>query len=183
MAVVSKKMPARPNDSGMQASFSHSVSYPIDRVTAAYRATDFFLATLKHAGAVAIEILEERALPDGGRFWRAKITESSRVPEFLRASDVDIYLNESTFHPNERRLTWCIAPNVQANRIHLSGNILLEALEEGTRLVYDVSLTVRLPFIGSKLESFGMKKIGREFQDQAAFLSEWLGGDRRAPAS
>ena len=178
MAVLWKR-PARPGDVDMQQRFTHTVPYPIDQVISAYRQTAFFLATLKHAGAVTIDILEEKTLPGGGRFWKAKITESSRVPEFLRASDVDIYINESTFQP----LSWKIFPNIQADRIALSGTIRLAESDHGTELVYEVALEVGIPLVGTRLELYGLKKIGAECGKQAAFLERWLTDQAAFPRS
>ncbi len=158
----------------MRSSFTHSVPSPVDQVVSAYQSTEFFLATLKHAGAVTIEILEERAMPDGGRFWKAKISESSRVPEFLRASDVDIYINESTFRARERSLEWKISPHLQMTPIVLTGEIRLVETARGTDVNYEVNLEVRIPLIGPKLEEFGLRRIGIEFRKQAQFLKSWL---------
>lgn len=159
----------------MRNRYTYTVSAPIEEAVAAYKTTEFFIATLKHAGAVTIEILEEKPLPGEGRYWKAKISESSRVPEVLRASDLDIYINESAFNPPERKLSWQIRPNFSTGRLSLTGDISL--FEEGTnttRLVYDVSLEVKIPFIGSTAETFGLRKIGEEFRSQAAFLNHWL---------
>ncbi len=163
----------------MRDSFTYTVSAPVEEAVGAYKTTEFFIATLEHAGAVSIEILEERPLPGEGRYWKAKISESSRVPEFLRASDLDIYINESAFDPPERKLSWQIRPNFSSGRFSLKGEISL--FEEGmnaTRLVYDVILEVKLPLIGGTAESFGLRKIGEEFRSQAAFLNEWLNQKR-----
>ena len=159
----------------MRDSFTYTVSATVEEAVAAYKTTEFFLATLKHAGAVTIEILEERPLPGEGRYWKAKISESSRVPEFLRASDLDIYINESAFNPPKRKLSWQIRPNFSSGRFSLTGNIsLFEEGKDATRLVYDVTLDVKVPLIGSAAEAFGLRKIGEEFRSQAAFLEQWL---------
>jgi hypothetical protein len=158
----------------VRASFTYTVPARVDQVVEVYKSTAFFLATLKHAGAVTIEILEERSLPGGGRYWRAKITESSRVPEFLRASDLDIYINESAFDPPKRKLTWRIFPNFKTGRFSLSGEIALLDAEAVTRVVYTADLKVRIPLIGRQAETYGLRKIGEELRKQSEFLASWL---------
>jgi hypothetical protein len=56
----------------------------------------------------------------------------------------------------------------------LEGEIHLRDEGGRTALLYDVSLKVRIPFIGRKLEAYGLKKIGLECLRQAEFLAEWL---------
>ena len=59
----------------MKNSFTYTAPAPLEDAVAAYKTTEFFIATLEHAGAVTIEILEEKPLPHEGRYWRAKITD------------------------------------------------------------------------------------------------------------
>jgi hypothetical protein len=160
----------------VQGRFTYTVPAPIEDLVEVYKKTEFYLSTLKHAGAVSIDILEEKPLPDGGRYWKAKITESSRVPEFLRASDLDIYINESAFSPKERKLTWQIFPNFKTGRFSLKGVIELSESGDTTRAVYTADLRVRIPFIGKQAEAYGLKKIGDEFRKQKDFLTTWLRG-------
>ena len=158
----------------MKDNFTYEVPARIDDVVAAYKTTAFFIATLKHAGAVTIEIVEERPLPDEGRYWKAKITESSRVPEFLRASDLDIYINESAFDPPARKLSWKMKPNFSTGRFSLTGEIALFENGDNTRLIYGVNLDLKIPLIGPTAEVLGLRKIGDEFRKQADFLADWL---------
>ena len=166
----------------MKDVFTFNIPAAIDDVVAAYKTTEFFLATLKHAGAITIDILDEGALPDEGHYWKAKITESTRVPEFLRASDLDIYINESAFDPSAGKLSWKIKPNFSAGRFNLNGDIAMSALEDTTQLLYRVNLHSKIPLVRSTAERIGLKKIGEEFKKQADFLTSWV-AEKRATSN
>ena len=94
----------------MKQQFEFRVPATIHQVEATYQKTDFFLASMERAGARSIKIVEEEPLPDGGRRWKAKITESARLPEFLKTSDILVMINESTFSPSQKQLSFDIRP-------------------------------------------------------------------------
>ena len=143
------------------------------KVVDTYKKTDFFVASMEKAGALAVEIIEEETLPDGGRRWKAKITEASRLPEFLRTADILVMINESTFHPHKKKLEFNIAPSAKSVRVTLSGTIdLLEQAQE-TEIVYHVDLSIGIPLFGKKTEALGLKIVGDECGKQAALLERW----------
>ena len=158
----------------MQKTFEFPIKAPIDAVLETYLSTEFFIETMRLAGARSVEILEERDLEDGGRGWKAKITDTARLPEFLRTSDIVVIINESAFHPSERKLVWQIMPAVQQRLIRLSGEIRIAEIDGGAALTYDACLDIHIPLFGRKTESLGLQIIGKECAKQAAFLSKWI---------
>ena len=146
-----------------------------------YLRTDFFIASMKRAGARSVEIVEEAPLPDGGRRWKAKITESARLPEFLKTSDILIIINESAFSPKEKQLTFRIHPASSAIPVRLEGIIHLVDGGATTRLLYDVDLSIKIPLISRKTELLGLKVVGDECRKQAALLGEWAATVEPAP--
>ena len=160
--------------SNMRKTFEFPIEASLDSVLDTYMSTEFFIETMRLAGARSVEILEERDLEDGGRSWKAKITDTGRLPEFLRTSDIVVIINESSFHPSERKLVWQIMPAVQQRLIQLNGEIRIAETDGGVTLTYDASLDIHIPLLGRKTESLGLQIIGKECAKQAAFLSKWI---------
>ena len=158
----------------MQKTFEFPISASLGAVLETYLNTDFFIETMRLAGARTVEIVEQRELADGGRSWKAKITDTARLPEFLRTSDIVVIINQSAFHPSERKLVWQIMPAVQQRLIRLGGEIRIAETDGGVTLTYDARLDVQIPLFGRKTEALGLQIIGKECAKQAAFLSKWI---------
>ena len=157
----------------MREDFVYTVAAHIHQATETYRKTDFFIASMKRAGALQVEVLEDEPLPDGGRRWKAKITENSRIPAFIRASDIVIVINESVFSPSEKRLTFRISPAAESVRVRLEGSIEIKERAGATELHYSIDLTVGIPLLGRQTEALGLKIVKEECRKQARLLEEW----------
>lgn len=158
----------------MKVSFEHMVPVAVDDVVGAYMDIDFFVAKQKDAGAITIDVLETEKLPGGKFRWKARVTEPSRVPKFLRKSEVDTYTDDSVVDPERRTLTWKITPEVMAEVFLLSGVVEFHPSGDGTRVVYNTDLEVKIPLVGKKAEKHGLEKTEEACKQQAAFLAGWF---------
>lgn len=158
----------------MRVRFEHLIPAPVEKVIAAYRDPDFYVKKSLNSGALSVEIIEREEFQDGRVRLKARATEPSRVPAFLRKSDVDEYVDENILDPNARVLTWRITPKMGADKVFLSGRV--EFVPEGpkTRVVYHTELEVRIPLVGGKAEKMGLADTEKECARQAEFLTRWL---------
>ena len=160
----------------MKQQFEFSVPVSVDAVVETYKSTAFFIETMKLAGARTVDIIEEEALADGGHRWKARITDTTRLPAFLRVSDIVVIVNESEFHPHARKLKFRITPAIPLELVRLTGEIQIEEDGDHAKLIYAVNLQVNIPVIGRRTESPGIQIIGKECKKQAEFLARHAAG-------
>jgi len=158
----------------MKVSYTHVIPATFDAVIEAYRSTEFYSEKQKASGALSVEILETED-QDGGVFrMKARCSEPSRVPKFLRKSDVDTYLDDTLLDPQAGTLTWKITPQIMGDVFFLSGRIDFAADGDQTRVTYNTDLSVKIPLVGKKAEKIGLEKTEEETAKQAAFLKKWV---------
>ncbi len=162
----------------MRKVFQFPVAVPVCDLVELYNTTEFFIDTMKAAGARSVELLEEELRADKKR-WKAKVSEAFKLPEFLPISDRVTIINESTFFSNERRLEWHMMPSLGQKVPSLGQHLLqfsgaIQIREHGLNacLVYDVSFDIKIPFVGKKAESVGLQVIGKACADQARFAEK-----------
>jgi hypothetical protein len=167
----------------MRRVFEFPVAASVSELVDLYSGTKFFIDTMKLAGARSVEMMEDESPADGTRRWKARMTEALKLPEFLMISDRVVIMNESVFHPLERRLDWRIMPSIKQSFIQLEGRIHMKEQGPGARLVYEVFLDVKIPVMGKKTESVGLQLIGRACADQARFAAECVASTTKPPDS
>lgn len=159
----------------MKVSFEHLIDAPVETVIAAYKDPDFYVQKLKNSGALTVEILEREELPDGRVRLKARATEPSRVPAFLRKSDIDEYVDENVLDPNKGELTWRITPKHGADKVFLSGKVEFKPEGQGrTKIIFHVELVVKIPLLGGQAEKIGLANSEEECARQAEFIRKWL---------
>ncbi len=159
----------------MKVSISHVVPVPVEKAVSAYGDMEFYAARQKDAGAITVDILETEDIPDGKFRFRARVTEPSRMPSFLRKSDVDTYVDDSMLDPEARTLTWKITPSMGADLFKMSGRVDFEAQGDSTtRVTYNVTMEVKIPLLGKKAEKHGLARTEEACAQQSAFLKKWI---------
>lgn len=158
----------------MKVRFEHVIPAPVERVLAAYRDPDFYVQKSKNSGALTVEILEREEFPDGRVRLKARATEPSRVPAFLRKSDVDEYVDDNVLDPNAKVMTWRITPKMGADKVFLSGRVEFVPEGEKTRVVFHTELQVKIPLVGGTAEKAGLADTEKECARQADFLTRWV---------
>lgn len=158
----------------MKVSYTHVIPATYDDIMQAYRSTEFYERKQKASGALRVEILESEELGDGKFKMRARCSEPSRVPKFLRKSDVDTYVDDTLLDPQAGTLTWKVTPGMMADVFFLSGRIDFAADGDQTRVTYNTDLQVKIPLVGRKAEKIGLEKTEEETAKQAGFLKKWV---------
>ncbi len=160
-----------------KVTYEHVIPASRDRVIDAYRTSSFYEEKQKSTGATTVEILEWEELTNGNVKWRARITEPSRQPAFIRKSDVDTFEDDSVLDPEAGTLSWKITPSMAADKFKLQGLVVFHDEGQSTRVVYNIEIEVKIPFVGSKVEKFALDNSEKETAKQAAFLRDWLARD------
>jgi len=158
----------------MKVAYEHIIPSPIDRVIAAYGSEGFYVEKQKASGAISVDILEWETLERGKIRTKARVSEPSRQPAFIRKSDVDTFVDDGVLDPEGGTLNWKITPAAGADKFFLKGCIEFHAQGDSTRVVYRTDLKVKIPLLGSKVEKFALDKVEGETAAQASFLKEWL---------
>ncbi len=158
----------------MKVRYEHLIPAPYQKVVDAYRSTEFYEQKQKNSGAISVEIERAEERPDGSFHMVARVSEPSRMPSFLRKSDVDHYTDDTVLDPQASTLTWKITPDQMAEVFLLSGLIEFADLGEQTRVTFNVELRVKIPLVGKKAEKIGLQQSEKESEKQAAFLKQWV---------
>ncbi len=158
----------------MKMSITKVVPISIEKAIGAYGNMEFYTARQKDAGAITVDVLETEDLPDGKFRFSVRVTEPSRVPSFLRKSDVDTYVDDSVLDRETQTLTWKITPSVAADLFKMSGRVDFAAQGDSTRVTYNVTMEVKIPLLGRKAEKHGLAKTEEACEQQSAFLEKWI---------
>lgn len=158
----------------MKVKFTHTINAPIEDIMDAYGDTDFYCEKQKASGAITVDILETKELENGNFWFKAKVSEPSRLPSFLRKSDVDTYTDDSTLDMNQKCVDWVITPGFGADKFVLRGKIEFEEAGDKTVVTYNTEMQINVPIVGKKAEKMGLAKTEDETEKQAAFLRKWL---------
>lgn len=157
-----------------KVSYSYVIPAPIEKVLAAYRDQEFYVQKLKNSGAITVEVLEREELPDGGIRMKARATEPSRVPSFLRKSDVDEYVDDNVLDPNAKVLEWRITPKQGADKVFLSGRVEFTPEGDNTRITFHTQIEIKIPLLGGKAEKIALADTEKECARQAEFITRWV---------
>lgn len=158
----------------MKVSYEHTIDQPIEKVLDAYRSRDFYEAKQRAAGALSVDIRRWDVDDAKNLTLQAHCTEKSRLPAFLRKSDVEGYLDESRLDAAKKVMEWKVIPDRAADKFVLNGKV--EFIENGdkTRVIYTTTLEVKMPVVGKKAEKIGLSQTEEETSSHADFLRKWL---------
>ena len=159
----------------MKVSYEHIIDAPIETVLQAYADDAFYVEKAKNSGAIQVDVLESEKMPNGTLRKKARVTEPSRVPAFLRKNDFDTYDDDSLLDLDRRVITYKITPSIMAYKFFLSGSV--ECHDQGgnkTRVVFNSQLEVKIPLVGSKAEKIGLERTKEEVARQAQFIRDWV---------
>jgi Protein of unknown function (DUF2505) len=158
----------------MKVVFEHMIDAAKKKVVEAFLDEEFYVAKQKSGGAISVESLEYTDL-GGGKFkMRNRVSEPSRLPPFLRKSDIDTFTDETLVDSEGGRLTWKVTPQIGADKFFLSGQVEFVEAGDKTRVVYSTTLEIKVPLLGKKAEKMGLASTKEETARQAAFLNEWV---------
>jgi hypothetical protein len=162
----------------MKVSYKHTINAPLKKIISAYKNLDFYIKKQKASGAISVEIINSSTEKNGSLKFRAKIKEPSRLPSFIRQSDIDEYIDDSYLDVTKNTMEWNITPTFMADKMQLKGVVTFIPNGGTTEVVYETDMKIKIPLIGKKAEKIGLKKTEEETQKQADFLEKWVNADR-----
>lgn len=158
-----------------KVTYTHTVDAPLARVLEMYSDDQFYIEKLKNSGAITVEVLEREELPGNRLRRKCRASEPSRVPAFLRKSDVDTYVDDNVLDREKGVMTWKVTPHIMADSFLLSGTVEFQAQGPSqTRITFTTQLEVKIPLVGGKAEKIALEKTEEEVSRQVAFLRKWL---------
>ncbi|MBP7127033.1 DUF2505 domain-containing protein [Myxococcota bacterium] len=158
-----------------KVTYSHVVDAPLARVLEIYSDDDFYIQKLKNGGALTVEVLEREEMPGNRLRRKCRASEPSRVPSYLRKSDVDTYVDDHVLDRDKGLMTWKVTPHVMADVFLLSGSVEFQAQGPSqTRVTFTTQVEVKIPLVGGKAEKIALEKTEEEVARQVAFLRNWI---------
>jgi hypothetical protein len=168
----------------MPRSFDMATEYDstVAKVHRALRAKKYWLARLADSGVDEARLDSITLGTDGGvEVVTTQVIRSSRLPGFVsqfHRGDLQIRREEKWTPLIDRRATAAITGGIVGAPVLVDGTAELAPADAGARLAFDAKVTVRVPLVGGKLETF----IGNQLVDllsaEQRFTTRWLAGDR-----
>jgi hypothetical protein len=106
---------------------------------------------------------------------------SSRLPGFVsqfHRGDLQIRREETWTPLIDRRATAAIIGGISGAPVRVDGTAELAPSDTGARLAFDVTVTVRVPLVGGKLETFIGNQLIELLKAEQRFTAGWMDGDR-----
>ena len=158
----------------MKSSFEHVIPAPVDKVIAAHGSEEYYVEKQKNFGALTVDVEKWETGSDGVVTTKAKVTEPSKLPSFIRKGDVDEYVEEAVLDPDAKTFSWKVTPKMSPDKFFLSGKVEFRDEGDQTRVVFNTEFTAKIPIIGKKVEKYAAGRIEEESKKQAEFLKAWL---------
>jgi len=167
----------------MPRSFDMATEYEstVANVHRALRSKKYWLARLADSGVDEARLDSITLGTDGGvEVVTTQVIGSSRLPGFVsqfHRGDLQIRREETWTPLIDRRATAAITGGIAGAPVRVDGAAELAPSDAGARLSFNATVTVRVPLVGGKLETF----IGNQLVDllnaEQRFTTRWLAED------
>jgi hypothetical protein len=153
----------------------------VAKVHRALRSKKYWLARLADSGVDEARLDSITLGTDGGvEVVTTQVIGSSRLPGFVsqfHRGDLQIRREETWTPLIDRRATASITGGIAGAPVRVDGAAELAPSDVGARLSFNATVTVRVPLVGGKLETF----IGNQLVDllnaEQRFTTRWLAED------
>mgnify|MGYP001251758712 CR=1 FL=1 len=136
---------------------------------------DFDAQLIKSIGTSCEEL--DREEREGETFLKLSFDVDRDIPSFVRklAGDNTRWLETRLWKHSDRMNEWSIEFGALANRVDLKGTFkILEKGDGGSTRMIEGTAKVRIPLVGSKVESFIVDQTQDTFDQSAVFIRDWL---------
>jgi hypothetical protein len=167
----------------MPRSFDMATEYEssVANVHRTLRSKEYWLARLADSGVDEARLDSITLGTDGGvEVVTTQVIGSSRLPGFVsqfHRGDLQIRREETWTPLIDRRATAAITGGIAGAPVRVDGAAELAPSDAGARLSFNATVTVRVPLVGGKLETF----IGNQLVDllnaEQRFTTRWLAED------
>lgn len=153
----------------------------VANVHRALRSKKYWLARLADSGVDEARLDSITLGTDGGvEVVTTQVIGSSRLPGFVsqfHRGDLQIRREETWTPLIDQRATAAITGGIAGAPVRVDGTAELAPSDAGARLSFNATVTVRVPLVGAKLETF----IGNQLVDllnaEQRFTTRWLAED------
>ena len=154
----------------------------VANVHRALRSKKYWLARLADSGVDEARLDSITLGTDGGvEVVTTQVIGSSRLPGFVsqfHRGDLHIRREETWTPLIDRRATAAITGGISGAPVQVDGTAELAPSDTGARLAFDVTVTVRVPLVGGKLETFIGNQLIELLKAEQRFTAGWMDGDR-----
>ena len=154
----------------------------VANVHRALRSKKYWLARLADSGVDEARLDSITLGTDGGvEVVTTQVIGSSRLPGFVsqfHRGDLQIRREETWTPLIDRRATAAIIGGISGALVRVDGTAELAPSDTGARLAFDVTVTVRVPLVGGKLETFIGNQLIELLKAEQRFTAGWMDGDR-----
>ena len=154
----------------------------VANVHRALRSKKYWRARLADSGVDEARLDSITLRADGGvEVVTTQVIGSSRLPGFVsqfHRGDLQIRREETWTPLIDRRATAAIIGGISGAPVRVDGTAELAPSDTGARLAFDVTVTVRVPLVGGKLETFIGNQLIELLKAEQRFTAGWMDGDR-----
>lgn len=158
--------------------YRSTAAYPADQVYAVMVDPAQLRARLTKLGGSKAQLVEHRAGPDSAEYRLQHSLDRAVLPAIvgqLVSGDLVIERTERLRREDTGRYTGEVDVRVPGTPATASGTIRLTDINEGSsELHIQVTVSVRVPLIGGRIEEFVAGQVGDVLAAETAFTVDWL---------
>jgi Protein of unknown function (DUF2505) len=165
-----------------QIDYRSSSQHRADDVAVAMLDEEYLRARLTQLGGPGAELLAHEATGAGGKYTIRHGVDEAALPSIVSAlvtGNLVIQRTESLRREAPGRYRGDVDVRIPGTPASAVGSLALHDTAAGSDLLVRADVTVRIPFLGGKIEAVIADQVQQLLAAETAFTLEWLAGKHR----
>lgn len=163
-----------------QIDYRSSSQHRADDVAAVMLDEEYLRARLTRLGGPGAKVLAHEATADGGRYTIRHGVDQAALPSIvssLVSGNLVIQRTESLHRRSPGEWAGEVDVQIPGTPASAAGTLRLHDTATGSELVVHADVTVKVPFLGGKIEAVIADQVQQLLAAETAFTLEWLAGE------
>ncbi|MBW0115196.1 DUF2505 domain-containing protein [Pseudonocardia abyssalis] len=165
-----------------QIDYRSSSQHSADDVAAVMLDEEYLRARLVQLGGPGAKVLAHEPTADGGRYTIRHGVDQAALPSIvssLVSGNLVIQRTESLRREAPGRWAGDVDVQIPGTPASAVGSLALHDAGTGSELLVRADVTVKIPFLGGKIEAVIVDQVQQLLAAETAFTLEWLAGKHR----
>jgi hypothetical protein len=165
-----------------QIDYRSSSHHSADDVAAVMLDEEYLRARLTQLGGPGAKLLAHEATGEGGRYTIRHGVDEAALPSIVSSlvtGNLVIQRTESLRREAPGRYRGDVDVQIPGTPASAAGSLELHDTAAGSELLVRADVTVKIPFLGGKIETVIADQVQQLLAAETAFTLEWLAGKHR----
>lgn len=161
----------------MRLSLTHPLPASVDEVWQLLF-SDAFSVALDERTGIRREVVSETT-KDGKKHITQRIVHAEPLPGVAAkamGSNTLVYFQDQVVDPITKIVHWRVRLPKMGKKVEASGTYQIQSVSGLSQRVIDGDVSVKVPFIGGKIEREIIRKLSESYDASAQFICQWLEG-------